>query len=287
MSGARRGPVANDAQIEHWAGPGGAHWTTHEERLDRMLAPYGARVVEAVAARPGERILDVGCGNGALALALAPQVAPDGEVTGVDISTPMLERARQRATDAGQGACSFLEADAQVHPFEPGAYDALVSRFGVMFFDDPTTAFTNLARALRPGGRMAFVCWRDPSVNEWLLVSMGALLEHVPPPPPRPLDAPGPYAFADPERVRSILGTAGLTDVALTEVDEPTWMGESGEDAVTFLQGTELSRTLFAGVDDATAARAWAAVTDALVAREGPDGVVLAGGAWLVTARRP
>lgn len=277
--------MTNEAQIAHWSGEGGQNWVEHHERFDRMLEPFGRHVIEAVAPAAGERILDVGCGNGALTLDIAERVQPGGEAVGVDISGPMLQFARTRAAERGLDEVTFFEGDAQVHRFEPGSFDAIVSRFGVMFFDDPEVAFTNLASALRPGGRVAFACWRPIWDNEWMLVAVSALLEHVPPPPPSEPDAPGPFAFGDPDRVRTVLAAANLDAVELRPIDEPARIGRSLDDTMTFLRNSEMSRALLQDVPDETAARAWAAVERVLADYDGPDGVVMAGGAWLVTAR--
>jgi SAM-dependent methyltransferase len=276
----------NEEQIAHWAGEGGEHWAAEQDRFDRLLAPFGARVVEALAPSPGDRVLDVGCGNGALTLAVAERVRPGGEAVGVDISTPMLARARQRAAAAGAADATFVEGDAQVVDLGAATFDAAVSRFGVMFFDDPVAAFTNVRRSLREGGRLVFVCWREMLANEWMTVPAFAALEHVPMPSSLGAPgAPGPYAFADPDRVRALLTGAGFRDVSIDQFDAPTWMGSSGEDTLRFLQRTEMARLLVADVPEATAAKAWAAVAAALDERAGPDGVVLSGSAWLVQAR--
>ena len=154
--------MPNSDQSRSWNGPTGEHWAAEAERYDAMLAPFVGPIVAAAAPQPGEAVLDVGCGNGALALAFAEQVAPGGRVTGVDLSEPMLAEARRRADAAGRGDVTFVRADAQTAAL-PGPFDVVVSRFGVMFFDDPTAAFTNLAASLRPGGRIVFVCWQDLS----------------------------------------------------------------------------------------------------------------------------
>ena len=177
---ANTGP--NAAQIENWDGAGGRHWVAEAERYDRMTGAFGERIIEAAAPRPGERVLDVGCGNGAVALAVSGLVAPGGSVMGLDVSGPMLAYARRRAAAAGIASVSFRKGDAQVYPLPPAGFDAVVSRFGVMFFDDPVAAFANLGRALRPGGRIAFTCWRDLLVNDWLMVPAGAALQYVPMP---------------------------------------------------------------------------------------------------------
>src|SRR5262249_38336345 len=149
-------------------------------------------------------VLDVGCGCGDSTVDLARRVAPDGTVVGMDISAVMLERARQTAREQGVNA-RFEHADAQTHAFAPASFDVLFSRFGVMFFADPTAAFANLRSALRPGGKLAFVCWQSLAENPWMLVPLGAAFQIIPPPPMPAPDAPGPFAFADQSRVRSIL----------------------------------------------------------------------------------
>ena len=276
--------MTNEAQLAHWAGEGGEQWVAQHERYDRMLAPYGRRLLAALAPTAGEGVLDVGCGNGTVTLEIAAQVAP-GQVTGVDISTPMLGFARRRAADAGLDNVTFVEGDAQVHRFEPRSFDAVVSRFGVMFFDDPEAAFANVGTAVKPGGRIAFLCWRELIANEWMMVPVAAALQHVPM-PALPAGGPGPFAFADADRVRSVLAAGGFEDVHLEEVDESAQIGSSVDDVLAFLHNSEMARILFEGVDDATAAKAWGAVADALAERKSAEGVVLGGAAWLVTARR-
>jgi SAM-dependent methyltransferase len=280
--------VDNEEQAAHWDGLGGEHWAAEQERYDRMLGPFGERIIEALAPQPGERVLDVGCGNGDLTLRVAERLAPGGKAVGVDLSGPMLERARRRAEAAGlDGVVHFEHADAQLHRFDPGSFDGVVSRFGVMFFDDPAAAFANLAAALRPGGRVALMCWRELLANEWLMVPAAAALEHVPMPDLGGSSGPGPFSLAEPEGVRVLLTQTGLDEIQLAEIDELTWMGESGDDTLAFLQRTEMAQILMADVEEERAARAWAAVARALDERAGPDGVRLQGSAWLVTAHRP
>jgi len=277
----------NAAQIESWDGPGGQHWVAEAERYDRMTRSFGERIIEAAAPGPGERVLDVGCGNGAVALAVSALVAPGGSVMGLDISGPMLAYARRRAEAAGIARVSFRKGDAQVYPLPPASFDAVVSRFGVMFFDDPVAAFANLGRALKPGGRIAFTCWRDLIVNDWLMVPAGAALQYVPMPDLGQPGAPGPFSLADPERVHQVLRDAAFARIAAEEVARPMPMGSSAEDVLAFMRGTEMAQVLMTGVDAGTAERAWAAVKAALQAHAEPGGITLAGTAWLVTARRP
>ena len=278
--------VPNTEQIEHWDGPGGEHWVAEAARYDRMDQRFADLIVEAVAPEPGERILDVGCGNAALALAIAERVGPEGAVVGLDISGPMLANARRRAEAAGATNVSFEKGDAQVHPIDERSFDAVVSRFGVMFFDDPVAAFTNLHRATKRGGRLAFTCWQELLRNDWIMVPAGAALQHVPMPDFGEPGGPGPFSFADADRLRTVLAEAGYADVALEEVVRPMPIGESVDDALQFMQHSNLGDVLMRGVDDETAARAWAAVRDALAPNATPEGVVLNGTVWLATARR-
>ena len=172
------GQVPNADQREQWAREG-AQWVAEADRYDTMFQPFGEAVLAAASLAPGERVADVGSGNGALTIEAARRVGPTGMALGIDISTPMLDLARRRATQAGTGNVKFVEADAQVHPFGGGSLDAILSRFGVMFFDDPQAAFANLAGALRPGGRLAFACWQDLFQNEWMLVPGAAAAQYV------------------------------------------------------------------------------------------------------------
>ena len=281
---ANAGP--NASQIESWDGPGGQHWVAEAERYDRMTRSFGERIIEAAAPGPGEQVLDVGCGNGAVALAVSALVAPGGSVVGLDVSGPMLAYARRRAEQARIASVSFRQGDAQVYPLPRAGFDAVVSRFGVMFFDDPVAAFANIGRALRPGGRIAFTCWRDLTVNDWLMVPARAALQHVPMPDLGQPGAPGPFSLADRERVQQVLRDAAFAQIALEEITRPMPMGSSADDVLAFMRGTEMAHVLMTGVDSGTAERAWAAVKAALQAHAEPGGITLAGTAWLVTARR-
>ena len=252
-----------------------------------MTHSFGERIIEAAAPGPGERVLDVGCGNGAVALAVSALVAPGGSVMGLDISGPMLAYARRRAEQAQIASVSFRKGDAQVYPLPRASFDAVVSRFGVMFFDDPVAAFANIGRALRPGGRIAFTCWQDLTVNDWLMVPAGAALQHVPMPDLGQPGAPGPFSLADPERVHQVLRDAAFAQIAAEEIARPMPMGGSADDVLAFMRGTEMAQVLMTDVDPGTAERAWAAVKAALQAHAEPGGITLAGTAWLVTARRP
>lgn len=271
---------ANKDQIDYWNAQAGETWATLQDKLDHQLAPLGHAAIEALSPRPGERLIDIGCGCGQTTLELASEVGANGSVLGVDISRPMLDVAAARAE--GLGNVAFLEGDAQTHAFDPGAADGVYSRFGVMFFNDPTAAFANIRKALKPKGRLAFVCWRPMAVNEWMRLPLAAALAHAPPPPPPDPFAPGPFAFADAERVRTILAGAGFRDIDLTPYD--TFIGGHPlEDAVSLaLKVGPLGMLLREnpGQRDAVIS----AVREALAPHEGLDGVMLPAAVWIVTA---
>ncbi len=214
-------PDANAAQRRYWSELGGPHWVERQDVFDTMIAPHGGAVLELLDPQPGERVLDVGCGFGTTALEVAQSVGSDGWVHGVDLSSVMIERAQQRAADSAMTNVSFEIGDAQVDtlaPHEP--HDAAVSRFGVMFFDDPIAAFANIRAAVRPGGRLAFVCWQGPAANRFFTLGASLIRAALTDPPPAPDPAgPGPLAFADPERVRQILITSGWTAIELQPRD--------------------------------------------------------------------
>src|SRR5258708_5909638 len=212
-------PMSNAEQIASWNGDAGRHWVAESDRYDRMSAAFSTMVFAAADPRPGERVLDIGCGTGALCMAAAERVVPGGEVVGIDISAPMLDKARSRAAAAGLTNAAFLHADAQTTTF-PQPFDAAVSRFGVMFFADPAIAFANIAQALKPGGRLVFVCWQDFLLNEWLTVPVFAALAHVPAPNLGEGDQPGGFSLADPRRVSALLTNAGFAELHIEAVSE-------------------------------------------------------------------
>jgi len=208
----------NEAQAEYWNSANGLKWVQFQEELDATMAAMLDLVLDAAALQPGEDVLDIGCGAGAGCLRAAEQVAP-AKVLGVDISEPLLAKADERVAEAALPNVSFLCADAQIHPFEEARYNALVSRFGVMFFEDPAAAFANLRRATRPGGRMVFVAWSNLESNPWFLIPQKAAEARLAPLPPADNWAPGPLAFQDQDFVLGLLEKAGWAGRGAQEVE--------------------------------------------------------------------
>ena len=276
----------NAEQIEYWNKQAGPKWVAECEQMDRLLAPLGLAAIERAHPRAGERVIDVGCGLGQTSLQLAARVGPKGAVLGVDISTPMLERARERARADGVTQVRFENADAQTHSFPPASFDLVFSRFGVMFFADPLAAFANLARALRPGGRIAFVCWQSLQQNPWMRDPLMALAKHVTMPPPAAPDAPGPFAFADTARVRGILEGAGFTAVGFEPHTGELSLGRSVDEALHFATEIGPAGALLREASHSARAAATAAIRELLAARATPNGVAMPYAVWIATGRR-
>jgi SAM-dependent methyltransferase len=274
----------NAEMASAWNGEDGEDWAARADRFDAASAAFDPALLDAAAVTPADRVLDVGCGAGISTRATA-RVAVDGHVTGIDLSAPLLAEAHRRSAAAGLTNTTFVQGDAQVHPFGPASFDVAVSRFGVMFFGDPVAAFTNLARALRPGGRLAVLSWQPLARNEWLLVlrrtlAAGRLL------PEPPGDAPGPFGLSDPDRVRGVLGAAGFTSVRVTEVPGTVRLGADAGDAFDFVAGLGMTRGLLGGLDDDVRRAALDELRAALAEHATPDGVLLGAAAWLTTAHR-
>jgi SAM-dependent methyltransferase len=267
-----------------WNGPMARFWADHDDRFDALLAPHGEMLLAAAAPMPGEHVLDIGCGCGSTTLRAAQAVAPAaGTALGVDISQAMIDKARLRAAQAGAGNVRFDLGEVQTADLRRARFDVALSRYGVMFFDDHTAAFANVRAAMRPGGRLAFVCWAERARNEHWTVSFDALAPHLglPPPVARPNGA---FGLADPGYVRTMLDRAGWVDVEMREVREPLRVGLDSDDAVAFeISDPDVAEDL-ALADPAVAAQAVADLRAAFAARERPDGVWLGSAAWLVRA---
>jgi ubiquinone/menaquinone biosynthesis C-methylase UbiE len=279
------GHEKNADQIAYWNGPGGQRWADRQAAQDILLAPVLDILIERARPVTGERVIDIGCGSGATSVAFAEKVGPSGHVLGIDVSGPMLERARQRVTPGL--SLEYALADATVYPFVPASFDLLASRFGVMFFADPAVSFANIRKALRPSGRLAFICWREPRENPFFMAPLQAAYKHVPKLPQQRPDDPGPFAFASEERVRRILGTAGFKDVAMEprplSLDAAIGRGLDGA-----VQGAldigPVSRALQDQPPELRAAAA-GAIREALAPFVKGDSVPLPASIWIVTAK--
>lgn len=282
---AHPGPAAGNAdQIEFWNGAGGEKWLRAEERLEHGLSRFGVAALDAAAAQLGEAVIDIGCGTGPTSLVLARSVGASGRVLGLDVSTPLIEQAKARARAAGATNAEFVVGDASTHPLRP-EYDLLFSRFGVMFFADPASAFAHLRGALKPGGRLAFVCWRSFKENGWAFVPFMAAIPHLPPIERPAPNAPGPFAFADADRVRGILGDAGFKGIEIAAVDRDLPYGGSLDEALRFVTDFGPLQQPLAQAPAESQARAVAAVREALGRLGAAGPMTLPGACWLVKAR--
>lgn len=277
----------NSDQIAFWNGAAGRRWVSRQEELDLLLKPITAAAIERAAVRPGERIVDVGCGCGGTTIELGRLVGPAGRVLGVDVSAPMVARAVERLPPGLP--VDFVLADATTYPFARGSFDLLFSRLGVMFFAEPTRSFTNLRTALRPGGGLVFACFRAPQENPWMMTPLQAAYEHVPPLPKVGPEDPGPFSLASDERVRRILGEAGFQSISLDALDlELDIAGGRGLDAaVAFALEIGATSRALEGQPPGIRSAVAESVRRVLASYERGLAVPLAGAAWLVTATNP
>ena len=209
---------AESEQAKLWNGPAGRAWVETQDMLDRILMPFEVQLMEAVPAGEAAHVLDVGCGAVSTTLSVARRLGDSGQATGVDISEPLITAARARANETGDQV-EFICDDAQRYPFAAGSFDLIISRFGVMFFDDSVAAFRNLRRATRPGGELWFVAWRGPEENPFMVAAERAAAPHLPELPPRNPDAPGQFGFANRDRVFQILEKSGWIDIDIGKLD--------------------------------------------------------------------
>jgi SAM-dependent methyltransferase len=275
--------AGNAGQVASWNGLAGRRWVEHQEFMDRLLAPVSEALFGAIALQPGAHVIDIGCGSGGTTLELARRVGPSGRVVGLDISAPLLARARERAQR--DAPVSFVEADATLYRFVPADADLLFSRFGVMFFADPVRAFANIRKGLKPGARLCFACWRDG--NQWASVPIEAVLPLLPPQPAADPDAPGPGAFAAEGKANRVLAAAGFTNIEARAVDMVFDVGAGlGVDgAVTYLLEIGAVSRALADQSAAVRAAAEAAIRAALAPFVTTSGrIEMSAAIWLVTA---
>lgn len=274
--------AGNEEQYAAWNGDEGTHWAAHPEFYDASVRNLHAPLMEAADIGIGDRILDIGCGNGECALEAARH-AREGSVLGIDLSLPMIRVARMLADREGLTNANFVQGDAQTHPFPTAGFDLAVSRTGAMFFADQVAAFTNIGRALRPGGRLALVSWRSPSENEWITSLFGALTPNTPAPRP-PADAPSPFRHADPLATTAILNDAGFGDIVLRPLDTPMYFGRDAAEGFPIMR--DLLSWTVRDLEPDQAEEAWGRLLTLLREHETEDGVALGCAAWLVTACR-
>jgi ubiquinone/menaquinone biosynthesis C-methylase UbiE len=286
LSSARTG--INADEVRYWNSPATAAWVTLQDRIDAVLAPLTEVTLGHAAVRPGEHALDIGCGCGATTLALAVRVGPEGRVLGIDVSEPMVARARERVEQEAVQNAAVVLADASMHPFEASAFDLAFSRFGVMFFADPVEAFTNIRRALKSDGRVVFACFRAREENPWVTVPFAAV-KHLLPPLKQPgPDDPGQFSFADAERVRRILEGAGCREVRFTAHDPVMRLGADAREAAAF--SSQIGPTTRALADAPKEdkrdlrERVRESLEQEFARWQGPDGVALQGAIWIVSA---
>jgi SAM-dependent methyltransferase len=281
--------VVNTDQEQYWNTEAGAKWVRYQQFLDAQIRPLGHKAMDLAGVAQGEQVLDVGCGCGDTTIELARRVGPEGRVLGIDLSTPMLERARERAEAEDLENVVFVRGDAQTYRFPEGKFHVLFSRFGVMFFSDPVEAFANLRTAACRGARLSFVCWQAVTENPWMAVPMMAVLQHVSGVEVPNPDAPGPFAFANRDKVRGILERAGYQDLVFHDVREELSIGgtEPLEAVVDFLLQMGPAGKLLRTAGSELRQRVATSVTEALQPYATASGIRMPGAAWIVTARVP
>jgi len=283
----------NAQQIEYWNEVSGERWVEMGDVIDAQISPLGEVAMDRAQIESGERVLDIGCGCGQTSLELATRVGEKGSVLGLDISGPMLARARDRAREASMTNVSFQQADAQTHDFDASGesgFDLVFSRFGVMFFSSPVEAFTNLMSALRPGGRLSFVCWQRLDLNPWMHLPIIAAAKHIPSngPPPEP-DAPGPFSFADQQRVEGILGESGFLNIGLESLERDLLVGggRSLDDTVSFLAQLGPAGAMLREASTELKSSVMKEIHDAIEPFQHNGGVRMPSTTWIVSAERP
>ena len=272
---------SNAQQLTAWDGDQGAYWASHAEQFEFAVAGYDRHLFAAAAINAGEQVLDIGCGSGRTTLDAARSAAP-GSALGIDLSAQMIDAARRAAEREGIPNARFVQADAQIYPFPEQAFDVAISRTGAMFFGDPVAAFTNIARAMCPDGRLVLLVWQPFDRNEYIVAITSALAAGRDLPLPSP-DSPGPFSMADPARVQAVLTEAGFSTPSFASCTEPMYFGRDPQHAFQFMIG--LAGWMLEGLDDRRRARAREALRTSIQTHHTARGVAYGSAAWLVTAR--
>ena len=281
-------PLAQPAS--EWAGSMGERWLAHVDQFESMISEVGAALIDKAKFRPGERVIDVGCGGGGTSLEISKRVGPQGSVTGLDISPALVKSCEARARKAGVTNARFVLGDAARAEVKEAPFDRLFSRFGIMFFDDPKAAFAHMRGFLKPGGGAIFACWGPPDENPWIQQTMSLARRFAPQPPnPPPATAPGPFAFGDPGYVREILSTAGFAEIAIDPWRGNQFVGGRGaspEAAAQFMLEALPIGDAVKDQPDKVRRDLRTEVADVLARYHGKDGVKIDAMAWFVSARR-
>jgi SAM-dependent methyltransferase len=275
--------TTNADMLAAWDGDEGAYWAAHAQTFDEGLTRLHRRFMAAAGIGARDRVLDIGCGNGQTTRDAARHAA-SGSVLGIDLSSRMLDVARQCANDEGVDNARFVHGDAQIYPFDDASFDVAISRMGAMFFGDPHAAWANIARAIAPGGRLALLTWQTLARNEWVLAIRTAFAagRDLPAPPP---DAPSPFSLADPDRVHMLLSKAGFADINLEPVEDAMFFGATADAAYDFISNQSFAQFMLRDLDDATRAKALAELRASVDAHTTADGVFYPAAAWAITAR--
>lgn len=275
--------LANQDQRSHWNDVAGRTWAELSDMLDRILAPFEPLLIDEIRPVDGARILDIGCGAGAITLAAARLAGPGGRCLGVDIAAPLIETARARASRQGISAASFMQADAQTYSFEAESFDAIVSRFGIMFFDDPVAAFRNLKAAACPTATLACVAWRSAAENAFMTTAEQVAAAAIADFPKRAEDGPGQFAFARRERVLGILEASGWREIAIRPIDAPCEMSRS--DVGTYVTRMGPLGAVFQSLEEEAKADIAPRIEAAFQPFVEGDVVRFTAACWMITAR--
>jgi SAM-dependent methyltransferase len=265
-----------------WNGTGGRGWVALEDLIDQLFRPVDDLLVDAVLSEPSSRVLDVGCGAGSTTVAIARRLGGSGSCTGIDVSEPMVAAARERARRE-RATVDFVVADAQTHRFEPASFDTITSRFGVMFFGDPSEAFANLHRAATSGARLRLVVWRSPAENPFMTTAELAAAPLLPDLPARRPNEPGQFGFADGEHVRGILEASGWSELDLQRIDVPCTFPEA--ELVRYVSQLGPVGRILQQADDELRARVIAAVRPAFAPYVHGAEVAFTAACWMISAR--
>ena len=277
----------NIDQKEFWNHKKGKLWVSLGPRIDDMFGPLGDEALKVLAPQKGENVIDIGCGTATTSLKLAGLLGRKGSVIGMDISKPILEYAKQNAKENSIKNIEFVLADAQNYCFMADSYDAIFSRFGVMFFDDPVAAFSNILKGIKSGGRLTFVCWADRSANDWIEVSTNIASKFLELPPKSAPRDPGPFAFEDPLYLNEVLSDSGWSEISIENYSVTNVVGKSTKAAADFLSRMGPMSVPFEDSEDSVKRKVIDSLEKCFADYVTTRGVEMHFSAWIVTAYKP